>query len=220
MLIRDKEILQSNALSQNQDFTLASQQLLKILKELVAVDKVYERRADEVPLVKLNKQLFRLKSEKLISQHPLFKLLSLAAIRILHEHCIILQLRENQIIYRQAEPSFERIYVCIVGKIALRGYTSLGDIFETIGHVTCGDTLGEEGLYEVDALRKDSAFAEQDSYLFEFTKDRMIQVKQALHKDNLAIDWFTLNNYMKRQWVQKRSWRQFKEQEMLSLKLF
>jgi len=54
------------------------------------------------------------------------------------------------------------------------------DIFETIGHVTSGDTLGEEGLYEADALRKDSAFAEEDSYLFEFTKDSMILVKQTL----------------------------------------
>jgi len=52
----------------------------------------------------------------------------------------------------------------------LRGYTSL-DIFETIGHVSSGDSLGEEGLYEVNSLRKDSAFAEQESYLFEFTKD-------------------------------------------------
>ena len=48
----------------------------------------------------------------------------------------------------------------------------------------------------------------------------MILVKQTLQQENLAIDWFTLNNYMKRQWVQKRSWRQFKEQETLSLKLF
>ena len=46
--------------------------------------------------------------------------------------------------------------------------------------MTSGDTLGEEGLYEADALRKDSAFAEEDSYLFEFTKDSMIQVKQKL----------------------------------------
>ena len=93
-----------------------------------------------------------------------------------------------------------------MGKIALKGYTSL-DIFDTIGYATSGDTLGEEGLYEAEALRKDSAFAEQDSYLFEFTKDGMILVKETLLKDNLAIDWFTLNNYMKRQWVQKRSWR-------------
>jgi Cyclic nucleotide-binding domain len=162
----------------NADFTAASQMLLKILKEL-AVAQDYERRADDVPLVKLNKQIFRLKAEKLIPRHPLFKLLSLAAIRIIQELCIILQLKENQVIYRQAEPSHERIYICIVGKIALRGYTSL-DIFETIGHVTSGDTLGEEGLYEADALRKDSAFAEDDSYLFEFTKDSMIRVKETL----------------------------------------
>jgi len=46
--------------------------------------------------------------------------------------------------------------------------------------VTSGDTLGEEGLYEVGALRKDSAFAEEDTYLFEFTKDSMILVKESL----------------------------------------
>ena len=61
----------------------------------------------------------------------------------------------------------------------MKGFTSL-DIFETIGQVTSGDTLGEEGLYEGDAFRKDSAFAEEDSYLFELTKDSMIKVKETL----------------------------------------
>lgn len=100
-------------------------------------------------------------------------------------------------IYRQAEPSNERIYICLLGKFALRGYTSV-EIFETIGHVSAGDTLGEEGLYEADGLRRDSAFAEEDSYVFELTKDNMIHVKEKLQKDGLALDWFTLNNYIKR----------------------
>ncbi len=38
----------------------------------------------------------------------------------------------------------------------------------------------------------------------------MRKVKEECSKVRAAMDWFTLNNYLKRQWVQKKSWRQYK----------
>jgi hypothetical protein len=50
------------------------------------------------------------------------------------------------------------MYFVISGKLALKGY--ILDTFDTIGRVGPGDTAGEEGIYEVHALRKDTAVAE------------------------------------------------------------
>lgn len=61
------------------------------------------------------------------------------------------------------------MYFVLSGKLALKGY--ILDTFDTIGRVGPGDTAGEEGLYEVHALRKDTAVAEIDSYVFEITKE-------------------------------------------------
>jgi len=46
--------------------------------------------------------------------------------------------------------------------------------FDTVGQVISGDIIGEEGLYEVNSYRKDTAVAEVDTYLMEFNKDVMI----------------------------------------------
>lgn len=53
----------------------------------------------------------------------------------------------------------------------MKGFT---DEFDTIGHITAGDTIGEEGLFEVNAIRKDTAIADEECYLMEYTKDKMI----------------------------------------------
>ena len=66
----------------NTDRTVNEQILLKVLSELSAKE-VFEKRADDVPLIKLDKHVFKLKSEKILPSQPLFKLLSLSAIKIL-----------------------------------------------------------------------------------------------------------------------------------------
>jgi hypothetical protein len=37
--------------------------------------------------------------------------------------------------------------------------------------VIAGDAIGEEGLYEVNSMRKDTTVAEDETYLLEITKD-------------------------------------------------
>ena len=74
-----------------------------------------------------------------------------------------------------------------------------------------GDTLGEEGILEVEsAQRKESAYAEQDTYLFEVTKDDLDRMYNRMRKEKNSLDAVTMSNYIKKQWVQKRSWRLYK----------
>ena len=40
--------------------------------------------------------------------------------------------------------------------------------------MTAGDSVGEEGLYEVNAVRKDTTVAEEETYLLEIDKNSMI----------------------------------------------
>ena len=40
-----------------------------------------------------------------------------------------------------------------------------------------GDTLGEEGIFEVaSCMRKDTALAEEDTYLFEIVKENLDRI--------------------------------------------
>ena len=51
-----------------------------------------------------------------------------------------------------------RAYIVVVGKIALKGFLGKREQFATIGYLEAGDTLGEEGIFEVNgAIRKDTA---------------------------------------------------------------
>ena len=80
--MKDSTIKQMQVMRVNTDRTVNEQILLKVLKELSA-KQVFEKRADDVPLIKLDKHVFKLKSEKILPSQPLFKLLSLSAIKIL-----------------------------------------------------------------------------------------------------------------------------------------
>ena len=88
----------------------------------------------------------------------------------------------------------------VAGKIELRGAPSYGeDQASTIGAVGAGDTLGEEGIYEAGpSRRKDSAYVEEDSYVMEFSKDILVKAKDMMQLEGLGIDWFTLNNHIKK----------------------
>lgn len=61
--------------------------------------------------------------------------------------------------------------------------------------------------------RKETAIAEEDSYLFEFTKEQFANLQGKLRENDLSLDAFTLNNFMKKSYLQKRSWRLHKDME-------
>ena len=45
------------------------------------------------------------------------------------------------------------------------------------------------------------ATAEDDTYVLEFTQVAWDKVKDRLFKMQISLDWFTLLNYLKRQWI-------------------
>lgn len=59
----------------------------------------------------------------------------------------------------------------LVGTVDLKGFVGPASKFETIGTCKDGDAFGEEGLFEAGtALRKETAVADQDSFLLEISK--------------------------------------------------
>lgn len=69
----------------------------------------------------------------------------------------------------------------IVGKIALKGFLGSQDTLGVIGFVEGGDSLGEEGLYEVStASRRDTAVAEGDTYIFELSKENFERMREIM----------------------------------------
>jgi hypothetical protein len=76
--------------------------------------------------------------------------------------------------------------------------------------------MGEEGLLDthpkvtldvkqeyLSALvrREEMATAEEESFVMEFTKGAMDKLKERLFTLHLQMDWFTVINNMKRQWI-------------------
>jgi len=95
------------------------------------------------------------------------------------------------------------LYIVLTGKIELRTAPPDGGYKpNTIGTLIGGDSLGEEGIYKVGpVLRKDSAYAEEDSYLMELSKEILVKAKETMEVEGLGMDWFTLNNNIKRQYL-------------------
>ena len=183
----------------------------------------FTERGDDSPVIRLDKRLFELKAERILPKHKLLKLFDPSSVRHLVEHCVLLKVRDGQMLYKEGDSALTRAYILLVGKIALKGFMGAADKLGTIGYVEAGDTLGEEGLFEVTTVtRKESALSEGDSYVFEIIKDNFDKLREVLQRRGAAqpIDWFTLLNHLKKQWVSKRSWRLYKEQEMQHVKLF
>ena len=66
----------------------------------------------------------------------------------------------------------------LVGKIALKTMLGRNQVTDTIGYVKAGNSLGEEGVFESLANpRKDSAVAEEDSYVFEIIKQNFDEIR-------------------------------------------
>ena len=84
-------------------------------------------------------------------------------------------------LYKEGDYALSRAYIVIVGKIALQGFLGSHDSLGVIGYVEGGDTLGEEGLYEVSTTaRRDTAVAEQDTYIFEILRENFERLRDIL----------------------------------------
>jgi signal-transduction protein with cAMP-binding, CBS, and nucleotidyltransferase domain len=107
---------------------------------------------------------------------------------------------KDQIIYHETDQTKERVYLIITGRIELRGYK--GDQFKTLGKLADGGTFGEEALYELKNLRKETACGgDDDAWVLELTKDAMITIREQLQLNDRALEWFTINNHIKKGWV-------------------
>ena len=65
--------------------------------------------------------------------------------------------------------------------------------------MTAGDSLGEEGAFDsISNPRKDTAIADEDSYVFEILKSSLDKIRDSMHSSDHSLDWMTLNNYLKK----------------------
>lgn len=156
-------------------------------------------RGDDSPIIALDKRLFDLKSDKILPKHKLLRLFNSDSVKRLVNHCNLLKVRDGQILYKEGDSTYTRSYIIVVGKIALKGFMGPQDKLGTIGIVEGGDTLGEEGVFEIaTATRKETALAEGDSYVLEITRENFDKLKVSLENSPNKLDWFTLNNHMKK----------------------
>jgi CRP-like cAMP-binding protein len=113
-------------------------------------------------------------------------------------------------LYKIGEDVNDRFYIVIVGKLTLLyGVSQTQNIGKKLGSVTAGDCLGEEAYFSHEpCCRKETVLADEDkTYVLELTKESLNVVKDFLKANNLNLDWFTLNNFLKKTDVQKRAWR-------------
>ena len=83
-----------------------------------------------------------------------------------------MRIKEGSALYKEGDLAQGRLYIVLLGRFSLRGHFGKDDQFKTIGEVSAGDSLGEEGIFEMDnARRKETALAEMDSYVFELPKE-------------------------------------------------
>ena len=128
---------------------------------------------------------------------------------------MIVRVWKDKCLYEEDSYAEETTYLVLYGSFKL-----FSKKMGTIGTVATGDSLGEEGLFERSfsggpITRKESAYAKEDSFVLELTKKAMVDVQRALSEAHLNMDWFTLNNALKGQWIQKKSWRTFRHKQAL-----
>eukprot|EP00347_Sterkiella_histriomuscorum_P000407 403375983 len=176
-------------------------------------DKQQEGLKFEQNFQNIDNGIMKLEAVKLIPYHPFFKKLSLLAVKELMIYCMLIRVRHGQTLYKEGDHANNTAYIVLYGKFLL--HTSKHG---AIGQVTTGDSLGEEGIFEkkdldLPVFRQEIATAEEDCFILELNSNAVEKVKEQLYKSKLQMDWFTINNTLKRAWVQKKSWRQFKIQE-------
>ena len=122
-------------------------------------------------MIQVDKKLFEAKAANLLQEHPFLKLLHSDSVQVILHNCAILKVRTGQMLYKQTDPTYERMYIMLVGKIAICTLLGQSSSADTVGYARAGDSLGEEGVFESSGNpRKDSAIAEEDSYVFEIIK--------------------------------------------------
>ena len=93
----------------------------------------------------------------------------------------MLKVRDGQILYKEGDSSYNRSYIIVVGRIALKGFMGKNDKLGAIGYVEGGDTLGEEGIFEgASATRRETTVSEGDSYVFEIIKENFEKLKASI----------------------------------------
>ena len=138
-------------------------------------------RGDSTPVIKLDKRLFEMKAERILPKHKLLKLLEPGSVKVLLNHSLLLKVRDGQMLYKEGDYALQRVYIVIVGKLALKGFLGHQDTLGVVGYVEGGDSLGEEGIFEVStATRRDTAIAEGDTYVFEILRDNFDRMKDVM----------------------------------------
>ena len=74
------------------------------------------------PIIRLNTELFRLKADKILPLHKLFKLLHPSSLNVIMEHVVTLKLKKGQLLYKQGDAVMQRSYIVLAGKILLKGF--------------------------------------------------------------------------------------------------
>lgn len=122
----------------------------------------------------------------------------------------MIKVHTGQTLYKAGDDSKYCMFIVLNGKFLLHH-----DKVGAIGIVNTGDSLGEEGIFEkrdngLPVIRKEIATAELDSYVIEISISAYHKLREILNIHKLSMDWFTFNNTLKRSYVQKKSWRQYK----------
>ena len=128
----------------------------------------------------------------------------------------------DQVLYKQDDDAAERAYIVLVGSIDLKGMVGPDEQnFVSFGACQNGDTLGEEGVFENgQVVRKETSIAEVESYVLEISKSSFGLMQKKLAESGFSMDWFTLTNFMKKEWIKKRSWRMKKDLEFKKINIF
>ena len=156
-------------------------------------DSRFTNRGDSSPVIQMDKRLFELKADRILPKHKLLKLFDANSVRLIVNHSLILKVRDGQALYKEGDNALGRAYIVIVGKIALKGFLGTKANLGTVGFVEGGDTLGEEGILEVSSvIRKETAIAEGDAYVFEMLKENYDKLKPAMAKIGTELDHMTL----------------------------
>lgn len=105
-------------------------------------------RGDDAPVIQLDKRLFFLKADRILPKHKLLKLFHPDSVKQILNHSLLLKVRDGQMLFKEGDSTYRRVYLMLVGKIALKGFLGKDDKLGVVGYVEGGDSLGEEGIFE------------------------------------------------------------------------
>ena len=108
--------------------------------------------------------------------------------RIVQENEII-KLTDGQNLFEIHQKTHSQAFIVLSGKMCLTR-KNLKQI-----KILKGGTLGEEGLFEHEKVRRrDTAASEDESIVLGLDRMKFNQMEKLVEGSNLALDWFTLFN--------------------------